>query len=160
MRATAAVSSEAAAVGAFGQNAGEPAKTSAAGEDEAAGVPLHPSGRFLRPPFVVLMKQFFASSLGRLRLVGFLEGLSFLVLLGIAMPLKYFFGQPTAVRAVGTAHGALFVLYCLLVIGAAVRYSWSWRKTTLAFVASIIPFGTFWADMKLFRDDEPAGEAR
>ncbi|WP_019946560.1 DUF3817 domain-containing protein [Hymenobacter aerophilus] len=103
------------------------------------------------------MKQLFASPLGRLRLIGFLEGLSFLVLLGIAMPLKYFFGQPSAVRAVGMAHGALFVLYCLLVIGAAVQFSWSWRKTALAFLASIVPFGTFWADMKLFRDDEPVG---
>lgn len=103
------------------------------------------------------MQQFFSSLLGRLRLVGFLEGLSFLVLLGVAMPLKYFFGQPAAVRAVGTAHGALFVLYCLLVIGAAVRYGWSWRKTALAFLASIVPFGTFWADKKLFREDELAG---
>ncbi|NVO32939.1 MULTISPECIES: DUF3817 domain-containing protein [Hymenobacter] len=103
------------------------------------------------------MKQFFASSLGRLRLVGLLEGLSFLLLLGIAMPLKYFFGQPAAVRVVGMAHGALFVLYCVLVIGAAVQYSWSWRKTALALLASIIPLGTFWADAKLFREEEAAG---
>lgn len=103
------------------------------------------------------MQHFLSSSLGRLRLVGFLEGLSFLVLLGVAMPLKYLFGQPAAVRAVGMAHGALFVLYCLLVIGAAVSYGWSWRKTALALLASVVPFGTFWADAKLFREDEPAG---
>ena len=103
------------------------------------------------------MKQFCTSQLGRLRLVGFLEGLSFLVLLGIAVPLKYFFGQPAAVKAVGMAHGGLFVLYCLLVVGAAAQYSWSWRKTALALLASVVPFGTFWADAKLFREDAPAG---
>ncbi|KAA9332059.1 DUF3817 domain-containing protein [Hymenobacter busanensis] len=98
------------------------------------------------------MLRLLSSSLGRLRVVGFLEGLSFLVLLGIAMPLKYVFGQPEAVRAVGMAHGLLFVLYVLLVIMVAIEYSWSVRKAALAFAASLVPFGTFWAEKKLFRE--------
>ncbi|MBD0254893.1 MAG: DUF3817 domain-containing protein [Cytophagales bacterium] len=91
------------------------------------------------------------TQLGRLRIIGFAEGLSFLVLLGIAMPLKYFFGLPETVRVVGMAHGLLFVLYVLLVIQVKIEYGWSFRKMLLALLASVVPFGTFWADAKLFR---------
>ncbi|MBC8081965.1 MAG: DUF3817 domain-containing protein [Hymenobacter sp.] len=92
------------------------------------------------------------TALGRLRLVGFLEGCSFLVLLGIAMPLKYLAGQPAAVRQVGTAHGVLFVLYVLLVLQNALESRWPLRKTLLALVASFLPLGPFWADRHLFRE--------
>jgi integral membrane protein len=91
------------------------------------------------------------TQLGRLRIIGFAEGLSFLILLGIAMPLKYFFGLPETVRVVGMAHGLLFVLYVLLVIQVKIEYGWSFKKMLLALLASVIPFGTFWADAKLFR---------
>jgi integral membrane protein len=98
------------------------------------------------------MLALLSSTLGRLRIVGFLEGLSFLVLLGIAMPLKYLAGQPEAVRMVGMAHGLLFVLYVLLVIMATIEHGWSFKKAVLAFLASLVPFGTFYADKKLFRE--------
>ncbi len=91
------------------------------------------------------------TQLGRLRIIGFAEGLSFLILLGIAMPLKYFFGLPETVRVVGMAHGLLFVLYVLLVVQVKIEYGWSFRKMGLALLASVVPFGTFWADAKLFR---------
>ena len=55
--------------------------------------------------------DWFKTSLGRLRVIGWWEGLSFLLLLGIAMPLKYWFGRPEYVRVLGMAHGALFLLY-------------------------------------------------
>ena len=97
------------------------------------------------------MKDFFLTGLGRLRLVAFLEGVSFLVLLLIAMPLKYLAGQPLAVKQVGMAHGVLFVLYVLLLVQQSVERDWSWRKALLGFVASLVPLGTFWADRKLFR---------
>jgi integral membrane protein len=100
----------------------------------------------------MMLVSLLRTSLGRLRTVGFLEGVSFLVLLGIAMPLKYLAGQPEAVRLVGMAHGVLFVLYVLLVIQAALEHSWTWQKTLLALVVSVLPFGTFWADKKLFRE--------
>lgn len=93
-----------------------------------------------------------SNSLGRLRVVAFMEGVSFLVLLGIAMPLKYAAGRPEAVKYVGMAHGVLFVLYVLLLLGVALERGWSARKIMLAFGASVVPFGTFWADRKLFRE--------
>lgn len=94
-----------------------------------------------------------ASSLGRLRIVAFLEGVSFLVLLLIAMPLKYFAGQPLAVRHVGMAHGLLFVLYVGLLLAVGLERGWSARKMALGFLASVVPLGTFWADKHLFRDN-------
>ena len=68
------------------------------------------------------------------------------------MPLKYAFGMPTPNKVIGMAHGLLFVLYVLLVIQCAIELGWNWRKVSLALLASIIPFGTFWADVKLFRE--------
>lgn len=98
------------------------------------------------------MKEFLLTGLGRLRLVAFLEGLSFLVLLLIAMPLKYMMGQPAAVKQVGMAHGLLFVLYVFLLIQQGVERRWSLGKMGLGFLASLVPLGTFWADKKLFRE--------
>tara|TARA_R110002124_G_scaffold96426_1_gene241201 strand:+ start:196 stop:501 length:306 start_codon:yes stop_codon:yes gene_type:complete len=93
------------------------------------------------------------TSLGRLRIVAFLEGISYLVLLGIAMPLKYLAGLPEAVRMVGMAHGVLFVAFCILLLQVAMEYSWSFKRALLSFLSSIIPFGTFYADAKWFRQD-------
>ncbi|SKB53698.1 DUF3817 domain-containing protein [Dyadobacter psychrophilus] len=91
------------------------------------------------------------SALGRLRIVAFLEGISYLVLLGIAMPLKYIAGLPQAVRVVGMAHGVLFVLFVILLIQVATERSWSFKKSLLSFISSLVPFGTFYADAKWFR---------
>lgn len=99
-----------------------------------------------------MLSSLLRTSLGRLRAVGFLEGVSFLVLLLIAMPLKYLAGKPEAVRMVGMAHGVLFVAYVLLVLQVAIERSWSWGKALLALAVSVVPFGTFWADKKLFRE--------
>jgi integral membrane protein len=98
----------------------------------------------------VLMK-WIQSSVGRLRVVGFLEGLSFLVLLGIAMPLKYFAGEPGAVRVVGMAHGVLFLLYVAAVMQAAMEHGWKFKVIALLLVASLLPFGPFVADAKLLK---------
>ncbi|REA61704.1 hypothetical protein DSL64_11550 [Dyadobacter luteus] len=92
------------------------------------------------------------SSLGRLRIIAFLEGVSLLILLGIAMPLKYMAGIPEVVRVVGMAHGVLFILYVLLLIQVAIERSWSFKKSILSFIASFVPFGTFYADAKWFRE--------
>jgi integral membrane protein len=91
------------------------------------------------------------TSLGRLRIIAFAEGMSFLILLGIAMPLKYIAGIREAVSVVGMAHGVLFVMYVLLLIQVAIERDWSWKKSILAFLASLVPFGTFYADAKWFR---------
>jgi integral membrane protein len=98
-----------------------------------------------------MISNLIKSALGRLRIVAFLEGISYLVLLGIAMPLKYLAGIPQAVRVVGMAHGVLFVLFVILLIQVAIERSWSTKKSFLSFLSSIIPFGTFYADAKWFR---------
>jgi integral membrane protein len=94
----------------------------------------------------------FNSALGRLRIVGFLEGLSFLFLLCVAMPLKYLADQPQVVRVTGMVHGLLFLLYVLYVVQVKLELRWPYTKALLAFLASLIPFGTFYADAKLFRN--------
>lgn len=99
-----------------------------------------------------MVSELIKSALGRLRIIAFLEGISFLVLLGIAMPLKYFAGLPQAVRVVGMAHGVLFVIFVLLLIQVAIEKSWSFKKSALSFVSSLVPFGTFYADARWFRN--------
>ncbi|MBK8055239.1 MAG: DUF3817 domain-containing protein [Saprospiraceae bacterium] len=92
-----------------------------------------------------------SSSLGRFRLVAFAEGCSYL-LLGITMVLKYQYGMPKPNYIVGMAHGILFILYVFLLLQVGWRYKWSRWKMAAAFVASLLPFGTFYADVKWFRE--------
>ncbi len=77
-------------------------------------------------------------------LTGHIEGVSYLVLLLIAMPLKYMMGQPEAVTIVGYLHGFLFILYCVLLALTMVKLKWSFRNGAIAFILSLIPFGTFY----------------
>ena len=92
-----------------------------------------------------------SETIGRLRLTGILEGLSFIILLAIAMPLKYMAGKPAMVSIVGMAHGVLFVFYIFFTVVAKFQYPWSWKKMFLLWAASIVPFGTFYADYKMLR---------
>ncbi len=91
------------------------------------------------------------ASLLALRTIGIIEGTSFLTLLGIAMPLKYLYGQPEMVRVVGSIHGVLTILYILLLINVSTRLQWSFKTTALAFIASLIPFGMLYAEFNIFR---------
>jgi integral membrane protein len=95
-----------------------------------------------------------STAIGRLRLTGILEGLSFIILLAIAMPLKYLAGKPEMVSIVGMAHGVLFMLYIFLTGLAKFQYPWSWKKMLLLWAASVVPFGTFYADYKVLRFEE------
>jgi integral membrane protein len=100
------------------------------------------------------MKQnFLKSPIGRLRLIAFLEGVSFLVLLGIAMPLKYYAGMPLAVKTVGMAHGILFVLFGFSLIEVKISNRWSLTKTFIAFLSSLLPFGTFVLDARVLKKE-------
>lgn len=85
-----------------------------------------------------------------LRTLGLIEGTSALMLFFIAMPLKYMAGLPIFVRVIGTAHGFLFIAYVALAVAAAGEYRWSIKKLGLALLASILPFGPFLLDRKLF----------
>jgi integral membrane protein len=89
------------------------------------------------------------TSLRHLRIVALLEGLSFLVLLFVAMPLKYYAGMPLAVRVVGMTHGLLFVLFVGALLRAAVEHAWPFRRSLLAFGAALVPFGTLVFDRSL-----------
>lgn len=91
------------------------------------------------------------TSLGRLRLIGFAEGISLILLIFVAMPLKYAMGMPQAVKVVGMAHGILFILYVLAAIQVSIDYSWNALKILKVLVASLVPFGTFYADAKIFK---------
>jgi integral membrane protein len=93
------------------------------------------------------------TTLGRLRVIGFIEGVSFLVLLGVAMPLKYVWHEPLAVRVVGMAHGVLFLAYLAATVHALWEYKWSLTRGVLVALASLVPFGTFYADVKWMRPD-------
>jgi len=81
-----------------------------------------------------------------LRLTGITEGISFLLLLLIAMPLKYYFGFPLAVKVVGWLHGILFMVYILAVLLAIRAMKWGWFSVGVALAASLIPIGTFVLD--------------
>ena len=82
---------------------------------------------------------------------GLLEGISFLLLLIIAMPLKYWAGIPEPVSFIGMAHGVLFIWYVISVLLVKEVYRLSMGKTALALLASLVPFGTFYADRKIFK---------
>ena len=97
------------------------------------------------------MKNQNISLLNWFRVIALLEGLSFILLLFIAMPLKYWAGIPDWVRIIGMAHGVLFMIYVPLCFLVGLSLEWTWRKIVLAEMASLIPFGTFWAELKLFR---------
>jgi len=80
--------------------------------------------------------------------ISLLEGLSLLALLFVAMPLKYVWGNPEYVRIVGMAHGLLFVAYILFAIMTKFELNWKPKTLLIVFVASVIPFGTFYVDKK------------
>ncbi len=101
-----------------------------------------------------------SNPIGRLRLIGLIEGISFLLLLFVAMPLKYAAGLPEAVKYVGWAHGALFVLFIVALLHAASETEWSLGKIAGAFIASVVPFGTFILDRTLKRDEAALLAAR
>ena len=97
-----------------------------------------------------MVKKLLKTALGRLRIIAFAEGCSYL-LLGFTMILKYKFSMPLPNYIVGMAHGVLFVLYIFLVLQVALLHRWKILKVFWAFLAAFIPFGTFYADKKLFR---------
>lgn len=88
-------------------------------------------------------------SVRNLRIIGILEGISYLVLLCIAMPMKYYFGMPQVVKFVGWCHGVLFMLYIPAVFLARRAMEWSFFSLVVALGASLVPLGTFVLDRSL-----------
>ena len=103
--------------------------------------------------------------IGKFRLLGFVEGLSYLLILGVAMPrwLIYLLSKleveipqwlnvlvmPNAIRVIGMTHGILFILYCLQLYLTVRHHKWSLGYAAYLFVAALIPFGTFYTDRRL-----------
>lgn len=94
------------------------------------------------------------SSLSIFRKVAVLEGISYLLLLLVAMPLKYLAGLPLYVKYTGWAHGLLFVLYAATLILAWQEQKWKFGKAVLIFLASLLPIAPFIVDRKL-KDERP-----
>jgi integral membrane protein len=92
-----------------------------------------------------------STALNRFRLLSFLEGLSFLFLLGVAVPLKYFGNMPEATKVPGMVHGLLFIAYIIYLIMAKMEMKWSIKVTLLLFLASIFPFGFLIAEFSFLR---------
>ena len=88
----------------------------------------------------------------RFRAVAIAEGWSFILLLFIAMPVKYAVGIPEPVKYVGWLHGLLFVLFGITLIQVWADERWKFSKVVLAFLCSFLPFGTFWFDKKYLRN--------
>ncbi|HLP92941.1 MAG TPA: DUF3817 domain-containing protein [Saprospiraceae bacterium] len=98
------------------------------------------------------MLHLFNTTIGKLRVIGFTEGISYLILLFIAMPLKYIWGKPELVRMCGSIHGVLFVLYVMYVLLCKTEHRWDNQKAIKLVLISMVPFGNFYADKHYLRD--------
>jgi integral membrane protein len=90
------------------------------------------------------------TNIGRLRIIGYLEGISLLVLIFIAVPMKYYFGNPSLSKILGPIHGAIFLLFLFNALSVGVEQNWKFKTTTWKIIiACFIPFGTFYIDAKI-----------
>ena len=104
--------------------------------------------------FYFWINLIYMSTLSIFKKVAIAEGISYLALLFVAMPLKYFAGMPLAVKYTGWAHGLLFVLYVAFVIMCWMEYKWKISKAALVFFASLLPFAPFIVEKRLHEGAE------
>ncbi len=86
------------------------------------------------------------------RKIAVIEGISYLILLFLAMPLKYFFNIPEAVKYFGWVHGILFLVFFKILILAFIKYRWSWMRLAIYLLASVLPVLPFILDKKLAKE--------
>lgn len=98
---------------------------------------------------IVWFLRLFSMNIQALRILGLVEGLSFLMLLFVAMPLKYVWGNPILVKYVGMGHGILVIAFIVLLFIVCERKKWSLIMFIAGLAAAILPFGTFIFDRKL-----------
>ncbi len=98
---------------------------------------------------IMTTKQSKQKNVQTLRIIGIIEGLSYILLLFICMPLKYIWQMPAPVKYNGWLHGVLFVGYGLFLIIVWMQQKWTFQKFIVGGIASLIPFGTFWFDKKI-----------
>ena len=87
------------------------------------------------------------------RYIAILEGISFL-LFGVTMPLKYAYDIMGPNYYVGMVHGLLFLVYCVLGLRCAIHYKWKFGFSVIVFLASLVPFGTFYLEAKYLKEKE------
>ena len=97
------------------------------------------------------MNHLFKTHVGRLRVIALLEGWSLLILLFIAVPVKYIMGIPEATQAIGLIHGILFLLFVSGTLIISFLQKWSIWTLFVVMMSSMVPFGTFYVDRKLLR---------
>lgn len=96
-----------------------------------------------------MIENLLKTALGRFRIIAFIEGVSYILLLFIAVPIKRIWGIPEPVKYLGWAHGILFMLFIVALIHVMIVNKWSIIKGGIAFISSLIPFGTFILDSKV-----------
>ena len=99
------------------------------------------------------------AAIHHLRRIGLIEGISFLVLLGVAMPLKYLAGLPLFVRVTGSVHGLLFLWFVSALFRAADERRWSRRRSLAAFAWSLVPFGMLVLERTIGRELQRTGQS-
>ena len=85
------------------------------------------------------------------RVIALLEGLSYILLLFVAVPVKYSLGDPTYVKLLGMPHGILFVAYLGFAFYFKQEHNWSMKTLAIVLLASVLPFGTFYVDKKYLK---------
>ena len=107
----------------------------------------------------LILIDFLTMNIQTLRVVGFLEGISFLLLLFVAMPMKYIFDNPILVKYVGMGHGVLFILFLIVLFVVCEKQKWSLKMFILGLIASILPFGPVVFDAKIKKLESEQAEA-
>lgn len=96
------------------------------------------------------MRNLLSTKVGRLRILAILEGISLLILIGIAVPMKHVGHDSSLVRIMGPVHGLLFLLFVINTLSVGVEQNWKFNTLTWkVLIACIIPFGTFYVDRKI-----------
>lgn len=113
-------------------------------------MPLHDGGSAAGVDFCANMNEH-ATIIQRFRWIAILEGLSFLILLFIAMPLKYWWDMPALVTYMGWAHGVLFISYIIFAVPMFTKVKWPGERMYGVGVASLLPFGTFVMERRWLR---------
>lgn len=86
------------------------------------------------------------------RIISFLEGVSYLLLMSLGLYYKYALNDPSFVKILGMPHGILFMLYLVLAIIIKKEMNWDYKTLGIVFIASVIPFGTFYVDKKYLQN--------
>ncbi|CAM2065109.1 DUF3817 domain-containing protein [Sulfidibacter corallicola] len=100
------------------------------------------------------MNKLFTTTLGQFRIVSFSEGVSYILLMAIAVPVKYMADEPILVRILGPIHGFLFIAFMVFLGKTAVELRWRMGRVLIAFIASLLPLGAFFLEVSLKKEME------